>query len=313
MNNNTIFSEYKLVINYKDNPVLRDSFNLLTKETYGFDFEDWYQNGYWSENYIPYSLVFNNQVIANASVNLMYFDTPYGLKHFIQIGTVMTHASFRNQGLSRYLIQYIISEYREKTDGIYLFANDSVLNFYPKFGFKKSQEYEYSKQIKGIHTKTEVIKVDMDCLNSREEFIKALSVSQNIGPLTMKDNPGLILFYTTSFMKNAVYYIKSLNTYVIAEIEEGILYLHDIISKESVTIQSVIDSMADCSVKKVILTFSPYTKESKCSFESLESKDSLEVYDITLLEEKDTTLFVLGDGFDMIEKDKLRFPFLSHA
>ena len=56
-------------------------------------------------------------------------------KQYIQLGTVMTHPDYRKKGLSRVLTNKAIADYREKCDLIYLFANSSVLNFYPKFGF----------------------------------------------------------------------------------------------------------------------------------------------------------------------------------
>lgn len=37
---------YEYVVNYKNNDELRNGLNGLTRKTYGFDFEDWYQNGY---------------------------------------------------------------------------------------------------------------------------------------------------------------------------------------------------------------------------------------------------------------------------
>lgn len=46
-----------MVKNYKENEALRLSFNGLAGKTFGLDFEDWYQNGFWKENYIPYSIV----------------------------------------------------------------------------------------------------------------------------------------------------------------------------------------------------------------------------------------------------------------
>lgn len=39
-------------------------------------------------------------------------------------------------------------DYADRVDGMYLFANDDVLNFYPKFGFQKATEYQYSKEVK---------------------------------------------------------------------------------------------------------------------------------------------------------------------
>jgi GNAT superfamily N-acetyltransferase len=56
-------------------------------------------------------------------------------KRYIQLGTVMTHPDYQGQGLSRVLLKKAIADYRDKCDLIFSFANNSVLNFYPKFGF----------------------------------------------------------------------------------------------------------------------------------------------------------------------------------
>nr|WP_308742421.1 hypothetical protein [uncultured Anaerocolumna sp.] len=48
--------QYKYITNYKNNDILRKSFNELTEKTYSFNFVEWFQNGFWDENYIPYSL-----------------------------------------------------------------------------------------------------------------------------------------------------------------------------------------------------------------------------------------------------------------
>ncbi len=39
--------DQRYVINksYRDNDLLRESFNILAQETFGLYFEDWYQNG----------------------------------------------------------------------------------------------------------------------------------------------------------------------------------------------------------------------------------------------------------------------------
>lgn len=41
-------SHMTLMKDYRNNEELRASFNVLAKKTFGLDFEDWYQNGYWT-------------------------------------------------------------------------------------------------------------------------------------------------------------------------------------------------------------------------------------------------------------------------
>lgn len=63
--------KYLYEVNYKNNEILRNSFNELAEKTFGINFEKWYKEGYWGESYIPYSLVYNNRVVANVSVSIM--------------------------------------------------------------------------------------------------------------------------------------------------------------------------------------------------------------------------------------------------
>lgn len=59
----------------------------------------------------------------------------------------MTDCEYRNKGISRKLMDKVLQDWKDKCDAIYLYANDSVLDFYPKFGFIKAKEYQYSKNI----------------------------------------------------------------------------------------------------------------------------------------------------------------------
>ena len=59
----------EIIKDYRDHMGLRHSFNELAGRTFGLDFENWYQNGFWGDAYNPYSVVENGRVVANVSVN----------------------------------------------------------------------------------------------------------------------------------------------------------------------------------------------------------------------------------------------------
>ena len=85
--------------------------------------------------------------ITNVSVNIMNFNVDGKHKRYIQVVTVMTDINYRNQGLSKFLMQRIFADWQNQSDLIYLFANSTVLNFYPKMGFTAVKEYEYFKNV----------------------------------------------------------------------------------------------------------------------------------------------------------------------
>ncbi len=111
---------YGYAVGIKDNDELRTSFNSLTRKTYGFDFEEWYQNGYWKDRYILYVLLDDEKVVSNVSVSVIDFLVMNEKKRCIQIGTVMTDEEYRNRGLNKFIMQKVLEEWKDKSDTIYL-------------------------------------------------------------------------------------------------------------------------------------------------------------------------------------------------
>jgi GNAT superfamily N-acetyltransferase len=286
--------KYAYIKAYKDNDKMRKSLNELTEKTFGFNFENWYSNGFWGDKFIPHSLVDKNKVIAHVSVNLMDFNLDGAEKHYIQIGTVMTDKDYRGQGLCRYLMQKVIDEYKGKSDGIYLFGNDSVINFYPKFGFTKSKEYQYSKDIYLINNTNKIQKVDMSDRVKWEDFFNTVKNGVSNDRFTM-NNPGLVAFWTR--WSSSVYYLAEEDTYIVADVEGRNLFIKQIIASHKVNLETVISSFGS-EIKKVTLGFAPYDVNG---------------YKVDEFYEEDYTLFILGRDLENIENKKLIFPTLSHA
>lgn len=289
---------YIFASNYKDNDELRNSFNDLTRKTYGFDFEHWYQNGYWQERYIPYSLMDGNTVVSNVSVNVLDFLVLGERKRYVQLGTVMTDKNYRGLGLSRFLMEKALDDWQNKSDLIYLFANDSVLNFYPKFGFAKANEYQCSKVLAKKVLPYAPRKLDMFNKDEQDLLYRTASDSKCFSKISMLDNTSLIMFYCTSFMKDNVYYLDNYNAIVIAQYAGDTLFLQDIFCANQISVDEVIEDMLNEQTRKVVLKFTSLDTSS---------------FKLNLLKEKDTTLFVKSKNEPIFTSNQLMFPMLSHA
>lgn len=288
-------NKYDLVSAYRDNEELRASLEALAERTFGIRFEEWYRLGFWQDAYQPYSISENGKVISNISVNQMPFYLNGKKKLYIQLGTVMTDNDYRGQGLNRKLMEQILEEYKERCDGIYLFANDSVLDYYTKFGFQKAEEYRYVKSVDNKGRKVAILQpmTDKSSYICMEEIIHRSSPNS----LFEMDNTGLLMYYLTYFMKNSVYYIEEQKAYVIAEEENETLYLHHILSEKIVDLDKVFEAFGE-NIKRVVLGFTPLSADG---------------FETQALKEEETTLFILGSGWEDYRKEKLRFPVLSHA
>lgn len=288
---------YKYAENFSQDRALRASFNQLSMSVFGFDFEDWYLNGYWGPGYIPYSLLDGETVVSNISVSLIEFEIGERKTPLLQIGTVMTATEYRNKGLSRALLDKVLAQWRGKCDLIYLFANQSVLDFYPKFGFKQVQEFQYSKSAAQNVTNSYLTKLDMTSSESNDLVLSYGNNGNTNSKFTMLNNSSLIMFYLTSIFAENVYYLEKWDVLVVLQYEADTLTLIDIFSLRPFSIDELLPYLTTPETKRIQLGFTPKDKSS---------------YDEKILE-PDDVLFVMDDRHDLCKSENFMFPLLSHA
>ena len=284
-----------IIKNYRNDLQLRGSFNRLAKATFNLDFEPWYQMGFWTDDYNPYSVLLNGEIVANVSLNRTDMIIGGERRKLYQLGTVMTDETHRGCGYIRAIMAEIEKDIVD-ADGVYLFGNDTVREFYPKFGFVKGEEHIYTKKI-GQSGECRMKRVRMDGPAGWIRLRMAMEKSEFETACTMAENHGLIFFYAAQFMQDCVYCDRRLDAWAIAEIEDGELLLHNVFAPAGVTLEDVIASFGE-GIKRVTLGFAP---ENPTGF------------DCTPYHEQDCTFFVKGAAFDDFAEKRLRIPSLSHA
>lgn len=290
--------EYTYVKDYRDNESLREGLNKLTEKTYGFNFRKWYEAGYWGNGYIPYSLLDDDKLVANVSVSIMKINILGEEKNYIQIGTVMTDEEYRNQGLSRFLIEKVLSEWENKCDCIYLFANDTVLDFYPKFGFKRVYEYQYLIKKNKIKDSEKVRKINIDDNNDKGLLENIIINSIQISKLHVKENKNLIMFYCLGFLKDNIYYIENYNAIAICEYDGEELFIEDVFMDKEIDLNIVINSLMSKETKLIRLGFTPI---------------NIEGYNKELLNDDNDALYINSKNENIFNNENIMFPTLSHA
>ncbi|WP_139378275.1 GNAT family N-acetyltransferase [Mesobacillus jeotgali] len=222
----------KLVSHYRENEVLRKSFIQLAADIFGIDFSSWHEKGFWDDRYIPFSYVLSGQVVANVSVNELNMIIAGKSHKALQIGTVMTHPDFRNRGLAASLMNHVLKAYEGKYDYIYLFANDSVLDFYPKFGFKQVEEHQYSTIVSSGKDRRELRKLEIHKdLRQIEKIVHGRApVSQ---AFATANSSGITMFHILSVFPDHLYYHPEADAIVIFTRENDVIHLYDVISSHA--------------------------------------------------------------------------------
>ena len=282
----------------KDNQKYRYSFNTLAQKTFGLSFEKWYLSGFWSDKYQPYTLLDGEQVVSNASISIINTLRDGVSKRYIQIGTVMTSPEYRNIGLSKFLINKIFEDWLSCSDAVYLYANDSVLNFYPKFGFVKAYEYQATIQIEPKAGSVRKLNMsnDADIATLYHFYQKSNPFSE----LPMIDNWGLLMFYCSSHISDFVFHIEDSDAVVIARKDKDTLTVFDIFCENEAALSDILGVAAkansDCGNIKLGFALKSASEDK-----------------LSLLHEENTTLFILDKKNNIFENRKTMFPLLSHT
>lgn len=287
---------FRLVKQLRHLPALRRSFMDLAEKVFDLSFEDWFRQGNWTERYIPYSFACGDRVVANASVNLMDFLWCGVPKRYVQIGTVMTDPDYRGRGLSRKLLEEILHDWKNNCECIYLFANSTVLDFYPKFGFQRAEEYKYILPCSPENG--DFVKLDMDSAGGRETLLRHFEKSNPYALLSMSGNTGLLFFYCGGYMKNNVYYSEEKDVVCVAEQEGNTLVCHDIFGSPRSPLEDVLSALAAPGTEQAALGFTPIHAAGGRFSPRLSAGD---------------VLFLLQGKENIFAGNRVMFPTLSQA
>lgn len=281
---------------YRNEEKYRKSLAELAKAEFSIDLETWYQNGFWQGDYIPYSIVEDDKVISNVSVNVCNFKCRQKIRHLAQLGTIVTHPDHRNKGFASELMNKVISECEGSYEGIYLYCEENNVGFYEKFGFRRTYEYQCRKKVDITNLPT----VERKHINSKENMSRMVDIIQRraqYGERTMVGNTGLFMFYLAGPFADCIYYVPSAEAYAVASVEGETLTLYAIFANERISLGDIITSFGS-GIKNVVMGFAP---ENNTGFE------------LKKIEDDETILMTRGAFFENATNERFMFPEISHA
>ncbi|MFL0582870.1 GNAT family N-acetyltransferase [Solibacillus silvestris] len=175
----------------------------------------------------------------------------------VQIGTVMTNPTFQGKGLSRQLMEKVMEDHVD-TNIIYLFANKTVLDFYPKFGFETRTQSTFTVDKKDIEpVYTEVKKVNLEDKPTRNIFYETTVFRKPVSQkMSMIQNENIVMFHALTQYQDCIYYVPKFQAFVILNETAQHAELIDVISKEPVNIQEILGCLPIQS-EQIRLCFTP--------------------------------------------------------
>lgn len=255
----------QISFNNSNDKKYQNMLNNLLKDIF-FDFQFWYDLNLWDENYESYSIIENNQIVSNICVlktQILYKQKQYSA---LSIGGVATKKEYRGKGLSRILMDHIIQKY----NGIplYLSAHDGVVNFYPKFGFKRVYEKLPVYECK-INNNNEPIKLQYNNPKVWNYVYKRKNFSPKFDCLNTTSINIFHIYW--GYLRNHIYELPEIETLVIAKQNGTTLKIIGVFSLKDVSFSELINLLPFKNIKKIEFGFMPYWSDISYAMEDYET------------------------------------------
>ena len=221
-------------------------------------FEKWHELGFWESSYRPYTLIHSGEIVANVSVALM--DVFFKGRNFraAQLGAVGTLPHYRLQGLSRQLINYVLEKYQKTVDLFFLFANDSVLDFYPRFGFRPVNQNIWQANLSALRPDFQARQLN---LNNTADFKLVQNCLKNRRPMTKifgaENYQAITMWHLLNIYPDNIFYLDSNELIFILKSTGDCLHLYEIIFQNEFDFSAVLPKFIQSQSSKRITFYFP--------------------------------------------------------
>jgi len=274
----------------------REGYFRLAHTMFGLNFDKWYDSGFWSrDRFIPYVLYHKGVAVSSVGVCVNEVQWQNTTQRYAQISTVMTLPEYRRRGLNRWLMEYVLREWRDYCDAIYLLGNDSVVDFYPKFGFEEFTEYDFTVPVR--KAKGEVKKLDINELEDLVILVQKYRESNPFAALKV-NNISQMLFHCMQFLSDDIFYVEQYDAVAIVRHRGNKMTCYDVFASANCRLDDILGVLANESTEYAQLGFTPKDLETCTVVES---------------QEEDNHLYVLPGKSNIFRDHQVMFPLLSRA
>ena len=248
----TNIGKLEITLNNNHNPKYATLFDDLIQDIFGFSFSPWLERKLWDERYESYSVIEDDRMLSNVCIyksDMIVQDKTIQVNRF---GAVATRKDARGRGLSRALMEHILSIYPD-TPAL-LTANPSVIDFYPRFGFKQVQAYKPEIVTNINNDLKKAIKYKLDDPNFMSLLYDRNCYSKIVDYVNTQS---IQIFHLLMGYSDDIYYLPNLDAAVIAKQYGSHLFLADVIARNPLSFDLLKQELPFANVEVVEFGFSP--------------------------------------------------------
>jgi predicted N-acetyltransferase YhbS len=220
-------------------------------------FRRWYGLGGWNDDYVAFSIADGANIVANASLQRMNIVLRGEWITGWQLGAVGVLPQWRGRGLQRQIMQRLLGSIDDK-DIAFLFANETVLDFYPLFGFKRVIESVFAAEY-NVNPASEPLRALS--IDRAEDVALLARVAATAAATTRefgaRDYGGVLLWYWANFYDGCLYYCEAEDAIIVAELEGATLRICDVLAPTPFDLRSYLPGVAKDAAQTIEFGFTP--------------------------------------------------------
>jgi hypothetical protein len=271
-------------------------FSFVGQVFAGLDFRLWAERGGWDSRYEVFAMVEDGRILATVGRSRMDFVINDKNVPGFQLGAVATHVERRHEGLSRRLIECVLDGVGADQP-IILFANDTVLDFYPRFGFKRTRQKRFIAIITRDPAGPRARPFAIENPTDRSRLAHLCARAEAPGSALSARNYYHILLWHLTYRPIQAFWLDGVDAFVVIEASGGRLVVHECIADRRFDLFAVLPHLITEPVSEVEFGFDPAAWLSKCEVDVSDDDEAL--------------LFVRGDAISPAEP--FRFPNLAQT
>ena len=217
----------------------------------------WRDRGGWTDGYEVFAIIDDGRIISTIGRSRMHMVIEGQDRAGYQLGAVATLETHRRQGLARQLMNWVIGELDEPDQPIILFANNSVLDFYPRFGFKRIPQQRSFTRATLQPFGAQAPRCDLSSASDRSRLAALCAATQPTrGHLTARDYYWTAL-WNLGCRSVTVSWIPEFEAAIATTIEDERLVVYDVFAAQPFDLRRVVPTLITQPIAELEFLFDP--------------------------------------------------------
>lgn len=219
------------------------------------DFRRWCSWGQWNDDYRAFALIDNGVVVANASVMRMRLLLEGVETEGFQLGAVGCLPDQRGHGYARRVLQAALEHCGEAP--VLLFANESVRDFYPRFGFRAAAQSLFELDYAAKPVSEPLAPLDLADAHLRREFLRIADAAPPSSRRFAARHYGRIAtWYAANRFASELRRLDE-DTWVFAQVDDGVLLIEDVFALRPFDLGAAVPRLIDTPIHTIRFGMTP--------------------------------------------------------